>query len=101
MRCSPSYAEADRDQDRSNVGAAPAPVIEKLTMYVAQARFILDRPPGAIELARYVTLPFLEKVDPAIQHKEIAAADVDPFKTDVRAPATTIRSANGAPAGRR
>ncbi len=42
-------------------------------MYVAQARFILDRPPGAIDLSRYVTLPFLEKIDPAIKHKVIAA----------------------------
>ena len=51
-------------------------------MYVAQARFLLDRPPAAIDLSRYVTLPFLEKVDPAIKHKAIAAADVNPLPND-------------------
>ena len=60
----------------SSSGAGGGPVTEKLTMYVAQARFILDRAPAAIDLSRYVTLPFLEKIDPAIKHKVIAAADV-------------------------
>ena len=49
-------------------------------MYVAQARFILNRSPGAIDLSHYVTLAFLEKIDPAIKHKEIAAADINPLK---------------------
>ena len=48
-------------------------------MYVAQARFVLDRPPGALDLPRHVTLSFLEKIDPAIKHKLIAAADVNPL----------------------
>ena len=56
--------------------------LEKLYMYVAQARFVLDRAPGAIDLSHYVTLPFLEKIDPAIKHKLIAAADVVPFKDE-------------------
>jgi hypothetical protein len=60
-------------------GAGSGPVTEKLIMYVAQARFILDRPPRSIDLSRYVTLPFLEKIDPAIKHKLIAAADVSPL----------------------
>ncbi len=51
----------------------------KLSMYVAQARFVLDKPPGAIDLSRYVTLPFLERIDPAIKHKVIAAAEVLPL----------------------
>ncbi len=55
-------------------------VTEKLYMYVAQARFVLDKAPGAIDLSRYVTLPFLAKIDPAIQHKLITAADVTSFK---------------------
>ncbi|MGB6537656.1 MAG: hypothetical protein WBF58_17035 [Xanthobacteraceae bacterium] len=54
------------------------PEVERLYMYVAQARFILDRAPGSIELAHYVTLDFLERIDPAIKHKSIAAADVLP-----------------------
>ncbi len=40
-------------------------------MYVAQARFLIDRAPGAIDLSHYVTLPFLEKIDPAIKHSTI------------------------------
>jgi hypothetical protein len=61
-------------------GAGGGRVVEKLTMYVAQARFVLDRAPAAIDLSRYVTLPFLEKIDPAIRHRVIAAADVNPLK---------------------
>jgi len=64
----------------ASAGAAAAPVVEKLTMYVAQARFVLDRPPGSIDLARYVTLPFLEKIDPAITHTAVAAGNVNPLK---------------------
>ncbi len=55
------------------------PQVEKLYIYVAQARFLLDRPPGAIDLAHYVTPDFLGRIDPAIKHKPLAAADVVPF----------------------
>src|SRR3954452_22023588 len=48
---------------------------EKLQMYVVEARFSVRRPPGAIDLARYVTPAFLERIDPAIRHRTIAAAD--------------------------
>ena len=75
----PGYTEPTVTKVAS-AGATSAPVTEKLTMYVAQARFILNRPPGAIDLSHYVTLAFLEKIDPAIKHKEIAAADVNPLK---------------------
>jgi len=64
----------------ASAGANVGPVPEKLTMYVAQARFVLDRPAGAIDLSRYVALPFLEKIDPAIKDKIIAAADANPLK---------------------
>ena len=94
----PGYAEPTVTKV-ATAGAAPAPVVEKLTMYVAQARFLLDRPPGALDLARYVTLPFLEKVDPAIQHKAIAAADVNPL-TDVQGTGNQNPQRNGAPGGR-
>jgi len=57
-------------------------VTEKLYMYVAQARFALDKAPASIDLSRYVTLAFLDKIDPAIQHKLIGAADVTPFKDE-------------------
>jgi len=64
----------------ASTGASTGPAPEKLIMYVAQARFVLDRPPGSIDLSRYVALPFLEKIDPAIKDKVIAAADVNPLK---------------------
>jgi hypothetical protein len=48
---------------------------ERLHMYVAEARFVLSRPPGSVNLARYVTLPFAERLDPAIKHKPLAASD--------------------------
>jgi hypothetical protein len=75
----PSYVEPTVVKTAS-AGAGTGPVPEKLTMYVAHARFVLDRPPSAIDLSRYVTLPFLEKIDPTIKHKVITAADVNPLK---------------------
>jgi hypothetical protein len=57
----------------------PAVVTEKLTMYVAQARFIVDRAPAATDLSHFVTLSFLQKIDPAITHQAIAAADIAPL----------------------
>jgi hypothetical protein len=48
---------------------------EKLHMYVGEARFALARPPGAIDLASFVALPFVERIDPAIKHKLIAPAE--------------------------
>lgn len=53
--------------------------VEKLYMYVAQARFVLDRAPTAIDLAHDVTLDFLSRIDPAIKHKLLAPADVTQF----------------------
>jgi hypothetical protein len=55
------------------------PQVEALDMYVAEARFVLDRAPGTIDLSHYVTLDFLSRIDPAIQHKPITPADVVPF----------------------
>ena len=48
---------------------------EKLHMYVAQARFALARAPESIDLASYVSLPFLERTDPAIKHQLITSAE--------------------------
>jgi hypothetical protein len=75
----PSYAEPTVDRTENG---NTAQVTEKLYIYVAQARFILDRAPGAIDLSRYVTMPFLEKIDPAIKHKAITAEDVVSFKDE-------------------
>src|ERR1700746_950650 len=48
---------------------------EKLHMYVAEARFALARPPGSIDLASFVTLPFVERIDAAVKHTLIAPAE--------------------------
>jgi hypothetical protein len=52
-------------------------------MYVAQARFIVAKTPSAIELPRYVTLAFLQKIDPAVKHQPITAAELPSFKDKV------------------
>jgi hypothetical protein len=44
---------------------------EKLHMYVGQGRFALAREPGSFNLASYVSLPFLERIDAAIKHRQI------------------------------
>jgi hypothetical protein len=49
---------------------------EKLHMYVAEARFALARPPETIDLASFVTLPFIQRTDPAIKHELITPAEV-------------------------
>jgi hypothetical protein len=48
---------------------------EKLHMYVGEARFSLARPPGSLDLASFVSLPFIERIDPAIKHRQIQAAE--------------------------
>ena len=48
---------------------------EKLHMYVAQARFALMRPSASLDLASYVALPFLDRIDPAIKHRSITSAE--------------------------
>jgi hypothetical protein len=50
----------------------------RLHMYVADARFLVNKP--SIDFARYVTLPFVEKLDPAISSKLIPAAEALPQK---------------------
>jgi hypothetical protein len=49
---------------------------DKLELYIAKARFIVPRPAPAIDLKRYATLSFLEKIDPQIKHEVITSADV-------------------------
>src|SRR6516162_2661884 len=78
----PGYVEPVIDSDAADGTdkATEKTYTEKLYMYVAQARFVLAKAPAAIDLSRYVTLPFLEKVDPAIKHKLISPSDVTGFK---------------------
>ncbi|HET8918314.1 MAG TPA: hypothetical protein VFN27_01420 [Xanthobacteraceae bacterium] len=76
----PNYVEPVINTEDSSAEPAQKPYTEKLYMYVAQARFVLARAPSAIDLSRYVTLAFLQKIDPAIKHSLIGAADVTTFK---------------------
>jgi len=48
---------------------------EKLQVYVGEARFALARPAGSIDLARFVALPFIEGIDPAVKHRLITSAE--------------------------
>jgi hypothetical protein len=66
----PAYAEPTLTVKVDGVAKA---VKEKLHMYVAEARFLVAKPPG--DLARFATLAFLERLDPAIKHRVIPASD--------------------------
>jgi hypothetical protein len=48
----------------------------KLHMYVAGARFELAKPATSLDLARFTTLDFIEKIDPAIKSHLITSADL-------------------------
>jgi hypothetical protein len=76
----PNYVEPVINSEDASAEPAQKPYTEKLYMYVAQARFVLAKAPGAIDLSRYATLPFLQKIDSAIKHTLISAADVPAFK---------------------
>jgi hypothetical protein len=69
----PSYAEPNVEV---TVDGVRKRVKEKLHMYVGEARFALARPPGSIDLASFVTLPFIERTDPTIKHQLITPAEV-------------------------
>jgi hypothetical protein len=53
---------------------------EKLHMYVAEARFVVGKPPGSLDLSRLTTLSFLERLDPAIKHRTITPAELMPAR---------------------
>src|SRR5258708_12674538 len=67
----PSYVEPHVEV---TVDGVRKRIKEKLHMYVGEARFVLTRPPGSIDLASFVTMPFVERIDPAIKHNLIASA---------------------------
>jgi hypothetical protein len=52
--------------------------VQKLSMYVVEARFVLPKAADGVNLASYAALPFLAKIDPSIQHQAITAVDVIP-----------------------
>ena len=79
----PDYAEPVVGRTKISGGEQKTEkVVEKLYMYVAQARFVLNKAPASIDLGQYVTLPFLEKIDSAIKHEKISDADVPSFKDE-------------------
>ena len=75
------------------LGTANAkPHKKRLHVYVAEGRFAFKRAPASIRIGQYATLDFLQRIDPAIKHKVIAAADVAPNKN--------LQAANHNPARR-
>jgi hypothetical protein len=73
----PAYAEPTFNV---TVHGVAKPRKEKLHMYVAEARFVLGKPPGSLDLARFTKLPFLERLDPAIKHRVITPAEIMSLK---------------------
>ena len=69
----PGYAEPNLD---IAVDGSKKRYRQKLHMYVAEARFVLARAPASLDLARFVTLPFVQQLDPAIKHRLTTAADL-------------------------
>ena len=65
-------------------------------MYVAEARFVLARPPASIDLASLATLPFVERIDPAIKHQLITSAEAISAQGPTRHATTRIRCGAGA-----
>jgi hypothetical protein len=72
----PDYAEPTINV---TVHGITKPYKEKLHVYVAEARFVLAKPPAAVDLGRYASLQFLERIDPAIKHRLITSVDAKPY----------------------
>jgi hypothetical protein len=70
----PTYTEPTVN---STVNGVTKPATEKLHVYVAEARFALSKSVQSIDLAHYMTVPFLERVDPAIREQLISGTDVE------------------------
>lgn len=50
--------------------------LDKLQVYVAEARFRINKPAQAFDLKRYASIAFLESLDPAVKHKPITVSDI-------------------------
>jgi hypothetical protein len=55
---------------------------DRLQLYVAEARFLVGKPADKIDLKRYTTLEFLEKIDPALKHQVIKPDEVKLLKEE-------------------
>jgi hypothetical protein len=64
----PSYSEP---MINSTVDGVAKSYKDKLSMYVLEARFVLAKAPSTIDLSKYVSVAFLDKIDGAIRHREI------------------------------
>jgi hypothetical protein len=73
----PNYVEPTLN---IKVNGVTKPTIEKLHMYVAEARFEVGKAPGALDLNRFATLAYLERLDPAIKHRVVAPGELMPPK---------------------
>ncbi|WP_407943092.1 hypothetical protein [Methylobacterium oxalidis] len=73
----PGYKEPDYTV---TVNGVAKPRHETLKVYVAEGRFVVPRPPEAIDLSAYANLAFVQKMDGAIKHKPLDPADVTPTK---------------------
>lgn len=73
----PAYAEPTINV---SIHGVTKPYKEKLHVYVAEARFLIERSPEALDLSRYANMAFLERIDPAIRHRAISPAEVAPLK---------------------
>lgn len=73
----PTYAEPDYTV---TVNGVSKPRHETLKVYVAQGRFVVAKPPSAIDLSAYSTLAFVARMDPVIKHKALSPAEVTPTK---------------------
>lgn len=69
----PAYAEATVTKTTDGLTSTYK---DKAHVYTAEARFVLAKPAASIELTRYATLPFLERIDPAIKHKSITSSEI-------------------------
>ncbi len=72
----PSYSEPTITV---TLHGTPQKAKEKLYVYVAEARFALSKPAASLNLSKYVSIAALEKLDPAIKHKQITPADAVPL----------------------
>ena len=77
LSLSPGYAEPTIKVTKD--GAAKT-VTQKLHLYVAEARFVLTKPPASINPSDYASLSFLERIDPAIKHMPLAPENAAPLK---------------------
>lgn len=71
----PAYAEPTV---QVSVHGIVRPYVEKLHVYDAEARFVLARAPGTIDLSRFARLDVLETLDPSIKHRLIDAERARP-----------------------